>query len=149
MVNSQHQQGDGPRPTSRQIHEEKHKKAALCLLGAILGVISVLGHVEAHMNKRPMHTSTQTGQKWLDELLVELEQRAGLRPTQHVLSEEQLAIFLHIARTGLSNAEMQEQFQRSGETVSKCFHRILNMLVLKEFYGVYVCLPANEVPPEI
>ena len=70
MVNSRCRRGSGPRPSLRQIHEEKHKKAALCLLGAISGVMSVLGHVEAHANKRPMHTSAQTGQKWLDELLV-------------------------------------------------------------------------------
>src|ERR1700678_2854175 len=31
----------------------------------------------------------------------------------------------------------------------RCFHRILNMLVSKEFYGTYVRLPTNEVPPEI
>ncbi|KAF8810435.1 hypothetical protein BYT27DRAFT_7010174, partial [Phlegmacium glaucopus] len=51
--------------------------------------------------------------------------------------------------TGQGNAEMQERFQRSGDTISKCFHCILNMLVSKEFYGVYVKLPQNEVPPEI
>lgn len=53
------------------------------------------------------------------KLLRELEKRAGLRPTRHVSTEEQLAIFLRIARTGLSNAEMQERFQRSGDTISK------------------------------
>ena len=26
---------------------------------------------------------------------------------------------------------------------------LLNMLVSKEFYGHYICLPKNEVPPEI
>lgn len=53
------------------------------------------------------------------KLLRELEQRAGLGPTRYVTSEEQLAIFLCIAQTGLSNAEMQERFQRSGDTISK------------------------------
>ena len=53
------------------------------------------------------------------KLLYELEQRVGLGPTRYVSSEEQLAIFLQIARTGLSNAEMQERFQRSGDTISK------------------------------
>ncbi|KAF8153668.1 hypothetical protein BJ912DRAFT_804478, partial [Pholiota molesta] len=52
-------------------------------------------------------------------------------------------------RTGLANSEMQERFQRSGWMVSKCFHRLLNMLVSKEFYGTYVRLPTNNVPPEI
>ncbi len=34
-------------------------------------------------------------------------------------SEEQLAIFLRIARTAQGNAEMQERFQRSGDTISR------------------------------
>ncbi|KAJ6467015.1 hypothetical protein C8R45DRAFT_757011, partial [Mycena sanguinolenta] len=70
--------------------------------------------------------------------------------TKHVSSTEQLAIFLRIAVTGLGNREHQERFQRSGETISKCFHRILNMLVSPAFYGRYVKLPdPNVVPPEI
>jgi len=52
-------------------------------------------------------------------LIRELERTAGLTPTQHVSSEEQLAIFLRIARSADSNKEMQERFQRSGDTISK------------------------------
>ena len=52
------------------------------------------------------------------KLLHELEE-AGLYPTRYVSSEEQLAIFLRLARTGQGNAELQERFQRSGETISK------------------------------
>lgn len=84
------------------------------------------------------------------DLLRELQRRCGLRPTRHVSTREQLAIFLRIARTGQGNLEMQERFQRSGDTISKAFHRILNMLVSKEFYEVYVKLPpADETPKEI
>jgi hypothetical protein len=53
------------------------------------------------------------------QLLRELEAKAGLCPTRYVSSEEQLAIFLRIARTGQGNIEMQERFQRSGDTISK------------------------------
>jgi hypothetical protein len=53
------------------------------------------------------------------KLIHALRHRAGLQDTKHVSAEEQLAIFLRIARTGMSNAEMQERFQRSGDTVSK------------------------------
>ena len=68
------------------------------------------------------------------KLLRELERRTGLRPTRHVSTEEQLAIFLRIARTGLSNAEMQERFQRSGETISKyVFWDILSLVLLSSF----------------
>ncbi|KAJ7593605.1 hypothetical protein C8J56DRAFT_711151, partial [Mycena floridula] len=52
-------------------------------------------------------------------------------------------------RTGLRNREHQERFQRSPETISKYFHRILNMLVSPLFYGSYVKLPPAKIPPEI
>lgn len=69
----------------------------------------------------PLRFCRQMGMNQLvfHKLLRDLEEKAGLRSTQHVSSEEQLAIFLCIARTGLSNTEMQERFQRSGETISK------------------------------
>ena len=48
-----------------------------------------------------------------------LKQKCGLAPSKHVSSEEQVAIFLRIARTGDGNREQQERFQRSGDTISK------------------------------
>jgi hypothetical protein len=65
MVNSQCQCGNQIKLSLCQIHEEKHRKAALRLLGAVSGVISVLGHllVESHVNKQPMHTSALSGQQ--------------------------------------------------------------------------------------
>ncbi len=53
------------------------------------------------------------------KLVKELQTRTWLAPTRWVSAEEQLAIFLRIARTGQANVEMQERFQRSGDTVSK------------------------------
>ena len=58
-------------------------------------------------------------------LVLELETRTWLAPSRYVSSEEQLAIFLRIARTGQGNIEMQERFQRSGDTISKCVLRYL------------------------
>lgn len=53
------------------------------------------------------------------KLVRELETRTWLSPTKYLSSEEQVAIFLRIARTGQGNVEMQERFQRSGDTISK------------------------------
>ncbi|KAF9471961.1 hypothetical protein BDN70DRAFT_819343 [Pholiota conissans] len=45
---------------------------------------------------------------------------------------------------------MQERFQRSGDTISKVFHRLLNCIVSPTFYNRYVKLPPNDhTPPEI
>jgi hypothetical protein len=96
----------------------------------------------------PMHTSVLTGQAWLDELItghhrrfrealgmakhvflqlsIELQMFHGLRPSKFVSANEKLAIFLHMARTGSSTRMLQEQFQRSGDTISK--------------YGFFLCI---------
>ena len=69
VLNSLRRRGSQFKLSSRQIREEKHRKMALCLLGAVSGVVSVLGHLESHIDKQPMHTSVLTGQRWVDELL--------------------------------------------------------------------------------
>jgi len=42
-----------------------------------------------------------------------------LGPTKHLTEDEQVVIFLHIAKMGLGSREHQEQFQCSGNTISK------------------------------
>jgi hypothetical protein len=53
------------------------------------------------------------------KLVQALRLNCRFSPTKHVSCEEQLAIFLRIAVTGLGNREHQERFQRSGDTISK------------------------------
>lgn len=96
----------------------------------------------ARFDCMPVHTSRLSGQQWLDELLGGHDRRfynemglrkhvfrklvlvlgkdAGLADTRHVSAEEQLAIFLHYVHRGLSNRALQERFQRSADTVTKC-----------------------------
>jgi len=91
--------------------------------------------------KHPVHTSMLSGEQWVEELLAghdrrffnelgmhkfvfrellsTLEAGAGLRGTRHVSAAEQVAIFLHYARRGLSNRALQKRFQRSANTVTK------------------------------
>jgi hypothetical protein len=101
------------------------------------------------------------------QLLRELEARTWLCPTRYVSSKEQLAIFFRIACTGQGNIEMQERFQLSGDTISKWVFSFiqysnLSQLIVDVFTAYstclsrksfmvpkYVCLPRNEVPPEI
>jgi transposase len=52
-------------------------------------------------------------------LLLELQIHAGLLHSKHICAEEQLAIFLHIAKTGKSVREIQERFQHSPDTISR------------------------------
>ena len=89
----------------------------------------------------PMHTSSLTGQVWLNELIAghptrfreqlglakhaffrlsfELQAFSGLVSTKYVSADEKLATFLHFARMGCSSRMLQERFQRSAETIHK------------------------------
>jgi len=43
---------------------------------------------------------------------------------------ENVAMFLFIIAVGASNRQVQEQFQHSGETISRCFKEVLKSLRL-------------------
>ena len=52
-------------------------------------------------------------------LLEVLKIDAGVCGSLYVMVGEQLATFLYYVHCGLSNRALQEQFQRSGDTISK------------------------------
>ena len=141
-------------------------------------------------DKIPYHTSALSGEAWVHELLNGHPERirnelgvhkhvfdglifalitAGLGPFQHLLLEEQLAIFLYTCVTGLSLRHVSERLQRANVTISKYvpvyvsimlahnLHSIryfINMLIFfssAPFYNRYVHLPliGAPTPPEI
>src|SRR5882762_3153095 len=89
----------------------------------------------------PMNTSVLTGMAWLMELLTghpihlydalgmlkhvfhklvhELELHAGLKHSKHICAEEQVAVFLHLCKTGCTIRDLCEHFQHSPGTLSK------------------------------
>jgi hypothetical protein len=70
------------------------------------------------------------------QLLAVLKRDAGVRSTRYVSAEEQLGTFLHYVHRGLPNRALQERFQRSGDTISKCV--VLNILGDLECNSEYV-----------
>ena len=117
---------------------DRHQRiAGMVLLAATNVTLSYVSRFE----KLPQHTSRLSGQQWVDKLiaghderfynelsmqkfvfkrlLAVLGQNGHLLETRHVSTSEQLAIFLHYARRGLSNCALQERFQRSGDTIAK------------------------------
>ena len=117
--------------------DRNQRIAGMVLLAATNATLSYVSRFE----KLPQHTSRLSGQQWVDELiaghdvrfynelgmqkfvfrrlLAVLEQNGQLSETCHVSTSEQLAIFLHYVRRGLSNRALQERFQRSGDTIAK------------------------------
>ncbi|KAH7840016.1 hypothetical protein Vadar_011431 [Vaccinium darrowii] len=107
-------------------------------------------HNETYMGEEPCRTSAFTGAKWIAELNVGhpkrmyqafrmsktnflalcelLESRYGLREAERISVQEQVTIFLWIVGQRANNRSAQERFQRSGETISRRFHHVLDAL---------------------
>lgn len=121
-------------------HKYKRKNSTRRRLAAFGGAIaSAVVVTNATATPAPVRTSILTGQKWLEELisspvrireqlgvsryifhsLVKELRKHGLKNSKFISADEQLAIFLHFARTGASSRMLQERFQRSGDTISK------------------------------
>lgn len=81
-------------------------------------------------------------------LCIELESSASLSASKFITIEEKVAIFLWTVARSASNRDTQERFQHSGETISRCFHEVLqaiNSLVPK-----YIKLYSSvEIPTAI
>ncbi|XP_028793577.1 uncharacterized protein LOC114749250 [Neltuma alba] len=61
-----------------------------------------------------------------DRLCYMLRDVGGLKPSKHMLIDEQVAIFLHILAHHVKNRVIQHNFGRSGETISRYFNLVLN-----------------------
>ncbi|PPD98872.1 hypothetical protein GOBAR_DD04086 [Gossypium barbadense] len=58
-----------------------------------------------------------------------LESIGGLKSSRFMLVDEQVAMFLHIISHHLKNRVIKHHFRRSGETVSRAFHSVLNVII--------------------
>ena len=133
-------------PRNTTLDRARSDKQRKLLTLVTVASTAVITHYTPLLYKTPKHTSLATGQSWVDELLnghgvrmknnlgmqkhvfvrllTVLNDRTNLCDSRHVSAEEQLAIFLRLARTGLGQREARERFQRSPETVSwyeNCF----------------------------
>ncbi|XP_076932477.1 uncharacterized protein LOC143598034 [Bidens hawaiensis] len=106
-------------------------------------------------------TSSQTGQAWIMEVLKgnpircvnafrmhpnvfmklrrELESNYGLQSSDRMPTFEKVGIFLYTLALGLSNRDVGERFQRSGESISRAFHEVLEAITGRDkgFQGRY------------
>lgn len=117
------------------------RKRLLVQITTILAyLLTILANLTEQSLPTPYHTSALSGQAWVLELITghpgrircELGVSAevfnslliylreiGIHRSKHVSLEEQLAIFLYMAVTGLTIHHVGERFQRSNETISK------------------------------
>lgn len=129
------------------IHDEEEEEEEV--VKAV--VMSVSQYYSIYMHKDPCMTSSQTGYVWLMELIKGhdkrcfnmfrmdkftflslcdvLEMKYGLKSSNRMSVMEKTGVFLFSVALGASNRHMQERFQRSGETISRVFHEVLNALL--------------------
>ncbi|KAL0545145.1 hypothetical protein IC582_020291 [Cucumis melo] len=115
-----------------------------------LGCGVVVYHFVMHVCKEPCRKSSHTGYKFVMEilnshedrchqqfrmekhifqkLLVVLEQQYNFTKAKRMPLEEALAMFLITLGHGFSNRMVQERFQHSGETVSRWFNIVLDVI---------------------
>ena len=129
------------------IRKKKRKKRVTVFLSAIAAAISA-NYITPSLFPTPMNTSALTGMGWLRELLTghpvrfcdafgmpkhvfrklvqELELHAGLKHSKHIHAEEQVAIFLHLSKTGCSYVCLRTLRQDSNLHPQDCpSHRFL------------------------
>ncbi|GJV72015.1 putative nuclease HARBI1 [Tanacetum coccineum] len=75
-------------------------------------------------------------------LCQKLESDGGLRPTQRMTIEEQVARFLHIVGNDFRNRFVSWCYRRSGSATSRHFHRVLNAIISLEDH--YIKQPSGD-----
>ena len=80
----------------------------------------------------------------IQKLVQELQMYAGLYDSQHIMKEEQVAIFLHsgLCRTGNATCDIRERFQHSANTIGCFKHLQLDLQLMPQ-------LNPNSTPTQI
>ena len=63
-------------------------------------------------------------------LVTWLEEHTSLKSLKGVSIQEKVAIFIFTCGHGVSSRLVQERFQHSGSTISRCFHQVLKALLI-------------------
>ena len=71
----------------------------------------------------------------------------GLKPTKHMLVDEQVAMFLHLLAHHVKNKVIQFEFGIFGETISRYFNFVLNamMRLEGELFKTSEPIPSNLI----
>ena len=129
----------------------------------ILCLIEIINrYVQSTYNKTPCRISNLSGNAYVEalvnqqhprriqeifrmplytfvELQIYLAENTELRSSKAIGIAEKLAMFIETIGRGTTNRGIQERFQHSGATVSRCFHEVLNALLI--LHTKYVQLP--------
>jgi len=158
---------------SHIIKASKHKKFILTLIVTLTAITIPQTFLSLfnYTHRRHMRTLPLSGCQYIQELLgynhfehiqevicIKLEvfdflfkELRGCRfsDTPYITVEEQLAMFLYTVARNVSNGNIQERFQYSGETISRYFHAVLhtvNTVLVPKYIKLY---DDEEIPTAI
>nr|GEV48663.1 hypothetical protein [Tanacetum cinerariifolium] len=125
-----------------------------------------------HMYKEPCMTFQQKGEDWMKDVLNgnsiryvnafrmhphifkklcrELHANYGLKSSDKMSALEKLGIFVYTLALGMSNRDVGERFQHSGETIGRAFHDVLDAITAKDCIGcidgthIRACIPEAQ-----
>ena len=130
--------------------DERRKKRRKFWIMASSATTAIATYYYKYIYKEPCMTSLQRGEDWMKEVLnghpircvnafrmepcvfmrlcEELSMKYGLQESDKMSVIEKVGIFVYTIALGISNRDVCERFQRSGETVSRAFHEILEAI---------------------
>ncbi|KAI9085150.1 hypothetical protein K1719_032861 [Acacia pycnantha] len=136
---------------------------------AISNFFLIISNNSIH-TKEPIRDSRLTGAEWVvqlrfghsdriyeafrlerfvfNKLCTLMIQKGWLADGRYVRVDEQLGIFLYLIGHGSSNRNVCERFQRSGQTISKYFSKVLKAM-LQLAHEIIKPPPLDMVPKEI
>lgn len=128
--------------------DEEETDQVICVCARLIQI-----YLEKYLMKTPCMTSSQTGNIWLMEVLEGNESRCHnmfrmerhvfimllndlvsnegiyqLKGSRNISAAEILGMFMYALGHGAGNRNVQERFQRSGETVSRYFGEMLDII---------------------
>ncbi|KAK9135797.1 hypothetical protein Syun_015127 [Stephania yunnanensis] len=132
-----------------ELQRQKMKRLGFIVISGYTTWAIAATHYYKNIYKESCMTSLQTGESWMMEILNghyarsknnfrmekelfielcnDLELKYGLERSR-VSTIEKVGIFVYALAKGASNRDLGERFQRSGETISRSFHEVLEII---------------------
>ncbi|XP_021851740.1 uncharacterized protein [Spinacia oleracea] len=136
--------------------DEERKRKIWIAIAYTMYLISA--YFYKYIYKEPCMTSILTGEMWVKEVLTgnpircvnafrmepqlflrlcnDLSTKYGLKASCNMSIREKVGIFLYALAQGVSNRLLGERFQRSGDTISRAFHDVLNSISCRAIKGL-------------
>ncbi|XP_074318297.1 protein ANTAGONIST OF LIKE HETEROCHROMATIN PROTEIN 1-like [Silene latifolia] len=147
---------------------ERKKKRKLFWIMATSTTSAISTYLYIYIYKEPCMTSIFTGEIWMQEVLnghpircvnafrmessvfkqlcQDLQLNYESRGSNKMSVIEKVGVFIYIMALGVSNRDVCERFQRSGETISRSFHEVLEAISGRS--RGYMMLARDIIKPE-